>query len=154
MKLFSDCSGPCETCANNKPGVNCLAGHGDDHYVENEMPNTRNRANLKAQIDLLSDGHQGGMMKLDIVKFNPEGDGVTAMYINGDLHTSGDYYHNNIDAWTQGFCEGLDYATAEYNLERWEIPGDTDISKDVCELGYCPPRAFSELNPEEMEKSV
>lgn len=33
MKMFSDCSGPCETCANNKPGLNCLAGHGDDHYV-------------------------------------------------------------------------------------------------------------------------
>ena len=36
MKLFSDCSGPCETCANNKPGLNCLAGHGDDHYVERD----------------------------------------------------------------------------------------------------------------------
>lgn len=57
MKMFSDCSGPCETCANNKPGVNCLAGHGDDHYVEREMPNIRNRVNLKAQIDLLSDAH-------------------------------------------------------------------------------------------------
>jgi len=41
MKLFSDCSGPCETCANNKPGLNCLAGHGDDHYVEElEMGNS------------------------------------------------------------------------------------------------------------------
>ena len=30
MKMFSDCSGPCETC---KCFVNgCLAGHGDDDY--------------------------------------------------------------------------------------------------------------------------
>jgi len=36
MKMFSDCSGPCETCANNYEltGANCMAGHGDDHYVE------------------------------------------------------------------------------------------------------------------------
>jgi hypothetical protein len=32
MKLFSDCSGPCETCKWFHLKVNCLAGHGDDHY--------------------------------------------------------------------------------------------------------------------------
>ena len=36
MKFFSDCSGPCETCEHNKPGFNCLAGHGDDHYMEKQ----------------------------------------------------------------------------------------------------------------------
>ena len=34
MKHFSDCSGPCETCLYFHLKVNCLAGHGDDHYVE------------------------------------------------------------------------------------------------------------------------
>jgi hypothetical protein len=33
MKMFSDCSGPCETCWNFHCGANCLAGRGDDHYV-------------------------------------------------------------------------------------------------------------------------
>lgn len=33
MKLFSDCSGPCETCAIYIKGTTCLAGHGDDDYV-------------------------------------------------------------------------------------------------------------------------
>jgi hypothetical protein len=32
MKLFSDCSGPCETCKIYYTG-GCLAGHGDDDYV-------------------------------------------------------------------------------------------------------------------------
>jgi hypothetical protein len=40
MKMFSDCSGPCETCANNYEltGANCMAGHGDDHYVPVDPP--------------------------------------------------------------------------------------------------------------------
>jgi hypothetical protein len=32
MKMFSDCSGPCQTCKIHYRG-NCLAGHGDDDYV-------------------------------------------------------------------------------------------------------------------------
>lgn len=32
MKMFSDCSGPCETCQIHFLGC-CLAGHGDDDYV-------------------------------------------------------------------------------------------------------------------------
>jgi len=59
MKMFSSCSGPCETCANYQYDFNCLAGHGDDHYVERgpKVPNSVNRKNLKAVIDLMSDGH-------------------------------------------------------------------------------------------------
>lgn len=32
MKMFSDCSGPCETCKTYYTG-GCLAGHGDDEYI-------------------------------------------------------------------------------------------------------------------------
>ena len=35
--MFSDCSGPCETCANFYIDASCMAGHGDDHYVEIDM---------------------------------------------------------------------------------------------------------------------
>lgn len=31
MKMFSNCSGPCETCRTHFTG-GCLAGHGDDDY--------------------------------------------------------------------------------------------------------------------------
>lgn len=34
MKMFSDCSGPCETCRVHLSGTMCLAGHGDDDYVQ------------------------------------------------------------------------------------------------------------------------
>lgn len=32
MKMFSNCSGPCETCYTHYTG-GCIAGHGDDHYM-------------------------------------------------------------------------------------------------------------------------
>lgn len=30
--MFSDCSGPCHTCAAFGGNASCLAGHGDDYY--------------------------------------------------------------------------------------------------------------------------
>lgn len=33
MKMFSDCSGPCETCKTHHLPLACMAGHGDDDYV-------------------------------------------------------------------------------------------------------------------------
>jgi hypothetical protein len=33
MKMFSDCSGPCETCKIFHLPCACMAGHGDDGYV-------------------------------------------------------------------------------------------------------------------------
>lgn len=33
MKMFSECSDPCETCKVHLSGCMCLAGHGDDDYV-------------------------------------------------------------------------------------------------------------------------
>lgn len=33
MKMFSDCSGPCEDCEIGMSGGPCLAGHGDDDFV-------------------------------------------------------------------------------------------------------------------------
>lgn len=33
MKMFSECSGPCETCKIFHLPLSCLAGHGDDDYI-------------------------------------------------------------------------------------------------------------------------
>ena len=38
-------------------------------------------------------------MNVDIVYFNPSGDGVTAIYIDGKLYTHGDDYHDKINFW-------------------------------------------------------
>jgi len=37
MKMFSDCSGPCDKCVTHYTG-GCLAGHGDDDfcYIDKE----------------------------------------------------------------------------------------------------------------------
>ena len=32
INFGGSCSGPCETCENNKL-KNCMVGHGDDHYM-------------------------------------------------------------------------------------------------------------------------
>lgn len=40
MKMFSDCSGPCHTCA---ASGGCLAGHGDDHYQRISKEEARRR---------------------------------------------------------------------------------------------------------------
>lgn len=76
-------------------------------------------------------------MKIDIVKFNPEGDGVTAVYIDGKLHTHGDYYHDKIDNWVEGFIDGLKFAEVSFDEDGHDIPGDK--CKLIHEMGHSPP---------------
>jgi|LFRM01.1.fsa_nt_gb hypothetical protein len=40
MKMFSDCSGPCEECIANFIG-GCLAGHGDDDFQQITIDNAK-----------------------------------------------------------------------------------------------------------------
>lgn len=47
------------------------------------------------------------MEKLTRVAFNPEGDGITALYMGDRLHMSGDYYHDKIDDKIEGFLNGV-----------------------------------------------
>lgn len=57
-------------------------------------------------------------MNVTVVKFNPDGDGVTALYLHGKLFKYGDYYHDKIDEWIEGFISGLEYISKEnqYNI--------------------------------------
>lgn len=41
-----------------------------------------------------------------VVEFFPQGDGVTALYRDGKLHTKGDY-HDKISDWIEGFERGV-----------------------------------------------
>jgi hypothetical protein len=83
-------------------------------------------------------------MIIDIVYINPEGDGVTAVYIDGDLHTYGDYYHDKIDDWVRGFIDGLRYASVRFTKRGWELCGDRPLAKAICEDADVPPGLFSE----------
>lgn len=63
-------------------------------------------------------------MKIVVVSFNPEGDGVTAMYVDGRRYTYGDYYHNKIDDWIKGFVGALEYLATQMTVEYDAIPGE------------------------------
>lgn len=53
-------------------------------------------------------------MKLTLtwVRFDPDGDGVDALYINDKLHMYGDYYHNKQFEFQTGFVDGIKYAVS------------------------------------------
>jgi hypothetical protein len=79
-------------------------------------------------------------MKFTIVVFNWEGDGVTALYVNGKYHIHGDYYHNKIGDWIDGFLAGLKFAKQEFSQETWYV--DAGDCKPIWELGRVPPKKW------------
>lgn len=76
-------------------------------------------------------------MRLCRVSFAYESDGVTALYIDGKLHTHGDYYHDKIDDWINGFIEGLKYAGQQVTVASDQIPEEKCIP--ICQEGREPP---------------
>lgn len=79
-------------------------------------------------------------MKFTVVKFNYEGDGVTALYIDGKLHTHGDYYHNKIDEWIDGFLAGIKHLNWPMQQETHYIPGEK--CEPIWENGESPPEQW------------
>ena len=78
-------------------------------------------------------------MEIDVVHINPEGDGVTALYVDGALYKYGDYYHDKIDFWVEGFIDGVCQVKRVFQVKYWELPGVSKLSKKVCEVGHSPP---------------
>lgn len=85
--------------------------------------------------------------KIDIVYFNPEGDGVTAIYIDGELYKWGDYYHDKIDDWCRGFLDALIFADINFTSTTTNISYEDnhDLVEDIVESGGSPPELFKEL---------
>ena len=46
-------------------------------------------------------------MKIDIVDFSGGGEVSTALYVNGEYLFGGDYYHDKIDDYVEGFLAGV-----------------------------------------------
>jgi hypothetical protein len=88
-------------------------------------------------------------LNLKIVSINPEGDGVTCLYINNMLHMYGDYYHNKIDDWIAGFVAGLNFdrpSTDNIEPENWYVLGESYEDPDQLEdLMLNPPSVFAAL---------
>jgi hypothetical protein len=55
-------------------------------------------------------------MKITIVA--DDGDGPTGIYVDGKLFKSGDYYHDKISDWAEGFVAGLKHAGKDIEEEQ------------------------------------
>ena len=76
-----------------------------------------------------------------VVHLGWEGDGIMALYMQDNLHTEGDEYHNDISTWIEGFFAGLDEAGVSYSRqdlyvsdEHWDgdsAPSGLDELRDM-----------------------
>lgn len=62
-------------------------------------------------------------------------DGITAIFVNGEFYRSGDYYHDKIDDWYEGFKSGLSYVGMPF---KEEDPYYLDDDDGFCEEGVGP----------------
>ena len=90
-------------------------------------------------------------MILQIVDFTGDGDGVTALYINGELHFHGDEYHDDILGKIKGFIQGLEFMNrfigSQYEIQELETLEVTNekLLEDVSCNAECPPLTINEL---------
>lgn len=82
-------------------------------------------------------------MKLTIIKFE-YGELVTALYIDGILHSYGDEYHTKITDWIEGFKAALEMVNHDFIYETIDV----DSTHPICERigdGDCPYNDLGEL---------
>lgn len=82
--------------------------------------------------------------RLTIVDFTGGGDGVTALYVNGDLQKYGDYYHDKIDNWIEGFEAGIKFTGAYLEVEKEECK-DSEMIESISEMGNIPPQSIHDV---------
>lgn len=83
-------------------------------------------------------------MIITYVSFNPDGDGVDAVYIDGKLHRYGDYYHDKFRDWYDGFLDGLRIANIVFSTEYRAIR-NKKLVYNVVDCAGTPPGLLSEL---------
>ena len=76
-----------------------------------------------------------------VVKFE-SGESVTALYIDDNLFKYGDYYHNKIDNWINGFIDGVRWSGVNIE-EREYYCDDPELNETICEYGGSPPKILS-----------
>lgn len=60
-----------------------------------------------------------------VVHYAYEGDGITALYMpDGTLFRAGDYYHDKMCTWVEGFFAGMKEATCEEPPREDRYVGD------------------------------
>jgi hypothetical protein len=84
-------------------------------------------------------------MKIVKVDMTGGGDGVYALYIDDKLVIYGDYYHNKINEYIDGFLAGLKYGKVKSTFKKIRLEDDNEWIKEVSEDGGIPPKKFEDL---------
>jgi len=82
--------------------------------------------------------------RLTVVDFTNGGDGVTALYVNGQLEKYGDYYHDKIDEWIKGFEAGIKMTGAYVEVEK-EVCKDESLCFDISDMAEMPPQSIHDV---------
>jgi len=78
------------------------------------------------------------------VDFTGGGDGVYAIYIDGSLHKYGDYYHDKIEDWIQGFIDGVKWSGVNIVFNSVKC-SDSEMISDISEMANVPPKYLSDV---------
>lgn len=76
-------------------------------------------------------------MKAHHITFDPSGESVQALYLNGSLYMHGDYQHDKIGVRIESFLEGLSFTGATIDIEKLDVP--FDFCRSITEDGQEPP---------------
>ena len=90
-------------------------------------------------------------IKAVIVDFSGDGDGITALYLDGLLHTYGDYYHDKISEQISGFLDGVKYVLGDDNVIESSINlhEKHPLIEDTWDVGNPPPNNLSDIDEDE-----
>lgn len=79
------------------------------------------------------------------VDFTGGGDGVYALYIDGELYKYGDYYHDKIEIWIDSFYDGIKYTGTKVRLEK-VVCNNSELIERISELADTPPKNLKDIN--------
>lgn len=87
-------------------------------------------------------------MLIQRVKIAPQIDGIEALYIDGKLETQGDEYHDDINAYLNGFIACIKKIEFPHSYEEYELP----MEEEELNYEWITPENFSELPLKRMKK--
>ena len=90
-------------------------------------------------------------LKFTLVRINPDGDSVKALYIDGILYKSGDEYHNDITAYLDGFIEGCLFSKLDIEIEQLDCI-DEELEKEIMEYSNEVPSSLDSIDKTKLEK--
>ncbi len=90
------------------------------------------------------------VIDIALVKIHPEGDGISGLYLNGDLLLSGDAYHEDITARIEGAFVGMMAMGWDGKYRSLEI--DEEYGEEWVRNGLAMPELLREFDFYKHEK--